>query len=53
MEDILNGFNRDEEDVEEADNKNQEPLGIKKANFELLKIIQILQEKGILKKFDL
>ena len=30
-------------------NENQALLGIKKADFELLKIIQILQEKAILK----
>ena len=42
MEDILNGFNTDEEDVGEAVNVNQDPLGIKKADFELIKIINIL-----------
>lgn len=50
MEDILNEFNANEENVEDEVNVNQDPLGIKKADFELLKIIQILQEKGILKK---
>ena len=50
MEDILNEFNIDEEDVGEAVNVSQDPIGIKKTDFELLKIINILQEKGILNK---
>ena len=50
MGDLLNGFNTDNESVEDEVNVNLDPLGIKKADFELLKIIQILQEKGILKK---
>ena len=50
MEGILNGFNKDEENVEDEVNVNLDPLGIKKEDFELLKIIQNLHEKGILKK---
>ena len=43
MEGILNGFNTDDENVEDEVNVNLDPLGIKKEDFELLKIIQILQ----------
>ena len=50
MEGILNGFNTDDINVEDEVNVNLDPLGIKIEDFELLKIIQILQEKGILKK---
>ncbi len=50
MEGILNGFNTDDINVEDEVNVNLDPLGMKKEDFELLKIIQILQEKGILKK---
>ena len=40
MEGILNGFNTDDENVEDEVNVNLDPLGIKKEDFELLKIIQ-------------
>ena len=46
MEDLVNNFNSDDDEV----NLHNEPLSIKKEDFEMKNIIDILQSQNILKK---
>ena len=50
MEDIVNGFSSEEEENEEPQNEVVDPLAINPADYEELKIIQLLQNKGMLLK---
>ena len=53
MEDIVNGFSSEEEENEEPQNEVVDPLAINPADYEELKIIQLLQNKGILLKDEI
>jgi len=51
MEDIVDGFHSEVEESEESMDVEPEPLSIKKEEFEILKIIKLLQKKGLLKEY--
>lgn len=48
MEDFVNGFKSEDEDNKALENKVFDPLAINPADYEELKIIQLLKNKGIL-----
>lgn len=50
MEDIVNGFSSLEEENEKSIEENPDPLAINPADYEDLKIIQILQNQNLLSK---
>ena len=50
MDNIINAFNSEEEMNEDDTELNNDPLAIKKGEYELLKIIKFFHQQNIIKK---